>query len=145
MQPLQCNPSAGASSVGAVSAIITQERRLRQQQYRSLCRVLTDPRQWALPKLAPWLRLIPPEMAPFLAAPNTLRRYYAAVRLPAAVHVGLIAHRFHPPIRQHGAADGNRVSRFSRVKFPYMRGVCDSAVPVTRSRLRVPHVAFRLL
>ena len=87
MQPLQCNPSAGASSAGAVSAIITQERRLRQQQYRSLCRVLTDPRQWALPKLAPWLRLIPPEMAPFLAAPNKLSlwtRLLAAMRNTSA-------------------------------------------------------------
>ena len=82
---------------------------------------------------------------PSLAVVRPLRWYYAAVRLPAAVHVGLMAHRFLPPIRQHQAADGNRVSRFSRVKFPYMRGVCDSAVPVTRSRLRVPHVAFRLL
>ena len=49
-----------------------------------------------------------------------------------------MAHRFLPPFRRLAAADSNRASRFSRVKFPYMRGVCDSAVPVTRSRLRVP-------
>jgi len=75
-------------------------------------------------------------LRPSLAFVRPLRWYYAAVRLPAAVHVGLMAHRFLPPIRQHQAADGNRVSRFSRVKFPYMRGVCDSAVPVLESPLR---------
>src|SRR5467141_2432635 len=41
-----------------------------------------------------------------------LRRYYAAVRLPVAVHVGLIAHRLLPPVRLLLAADGNGVSRF---------------------------------
>ena len=48
-------------------------------------------------------------LRPSLAFVRPLRRYYAAVRLPAAVHVGLIAHRFHPPIRQSMTADGNRV------------------------------------
>src|SRR5665213_88902 len=33
----------------------------------------------------------------FPAFVRLLRRYYAAVRLPAAVHVGLIAQRFLPP------------------------------------------------
>jgi len=33
-----------------------------------------------LPKLAPWLRLIPPEMAPFLAAPNT-NQYHSRAEL----------------------------------------------------------------
>ena len=36
-------------------------------------------------------------LRPSLAFVRLLRRYYAAVRLPAAVHVGLIAHRFLPP------------------------------------------------
>jgi hypothetical protein len=77
-------------------------------------------------------------LRPSLAFVRPLRWYYAAVRLPAAVHVGLMAHRFLPPFRRLAATDNNRVSRFSRVKFPCMRGVCDSAVPETRSRFRVP-------
>src|SRR6266851_5659652 len=47
-----------------------------------------------------------------------LRRYYAAVRLPPAVHVGLIAHRVLPPA--HGVAlwattgsPGSRTRSFS--------------------------------
>ena len=51
----------------------------------------------------------------------------AAVRLPAAVHVGLIAHRFLPPARHLSTAGSNRVSRFSRMEFLYMPGVYDSA------------------
>ncbi len=63
----------------------------------------------------------------FLAFVRLLRRYYAAVRLPAARHVGLIAHRFLPPARHLSTAGGNRVSRFSRMEFLYMPGVYDSA------------------
>ena len=75
---------------------------------------------------------------------STLRQYYAAARLPAAVHVGLIAHRFLPPIRPSLAADGHRVSRFSRVKFPCMLGVYRPAVPATRSRFVARYsIAFR--
>jgi len=54
-------------------------------------------------------------------------------RLPAGVHVGLIAHRFLPPIHSSSAMDDNRVTRFSCVKFPYMHGVFDSAVPTAHS------------
>ena len=68
-------------------------------------------------------------LRPSLAFVRSLRPYYAAARLPAAVHVGLIAHRLLPPIRLLASADGYRVSRFSRVKFRYMLGVFDSAVP----------------
>ena len=39
-----------------------------------------------------------------------LSAHYAAVRLPAAVHVGLMAHRFLPPFRRLAATDSNRVS-----------------------------------
>jgi len=56
------------------------------------------------------------------------------VRLPAAVHEGLIAHRVLPPARCT-AAGGNGVSRFSRMKFLCMPGVFDSAGPSARSRL----------
>ena len=45
-----------------------------------------------------------------------LRRYYAAVRLLAAVREGLAAHRVPPPVRIQ-LADGHEVSRFSRMKF----------------------------
>src|SRR6266567_4784111 len=83
-------------------------------------------------------------LRPSRAFVRPLRRYYATVRLPIAVHVGLIAHRFLPPIRPRLAADGYRVSRFSRVKFPCMPGVSDSAAPATRSRSDARHsVAFR--
>ena len=74
-------------------------------------------------------------LRPSQAFVRPLRWYYAAVRLPIVVHMGLIAYRFPPPIRCLSASDDNRVSRFSRVKFPCMRGVFDSAVPATRSRL----------
>src|SRR5271169_6321405 len=85
-------------------------------------------------------------LRPSLAFVRPLRRYYAVVRLPIAVHVGLIAHRFLPPIRTVPAAHGHRVSRFSRVKFPCMPGVYDSAVPATHKRGNARRsVAFRLI
>src|SRR3979490_652498 len=62
------------------------------------------------------------------AAP-TKREPRPSARLPAAVHVGLIAHRLLPPIRLLASADGYRVSRFSRVKFRCLLGAFDSAVP----------------
>ncbi len=48
-------------------------------------------------------------LRPSLAFVRPLRRYYAAVRLPAAVHLGLIAHRLLPPFRRpsdHGRPRG---------------------------------------
>jgi hypothetical protein len=74
-------------------------------------------------------------LRPSLACVRPLRWYYAAVRLPMAVHVGLIAHRLLPPFRPLPAAESHRVSRFSRVKFPCMPGVYDSAVPATHKRI----------
>ena len=68
-----------------------------------------------------------------------LRWYYAAVRLPAAVHEGLIAHRVLPPARRLLQAGGNGVSRFSRMEFLRMHGVFDSAGP-RRTRVVVRHV-----
>ena len=56
-----------------------------------------------------------------------LRRYYAAARFPAAVHLSLIAHRFLPAVRGLLTTDSNGASRFSRVKFLCMLGVFDSA------------------
>src|SRR5205807_1077204 len=56
-----------------------------------------------------------------------LRRYYAAVRLPAAVREGLTAHRVLPPARRLLPAGGHGVSRFSRMEFLCVLGVCDSA------------------
>src|SRR5260370_8169235 len=46
-----------------------------------------------------------------------LRRYYAAVRLPATVHVGLMAHRFLPPVRCSSAADRASLPPFPRIPF----------------------------
>jgi hypothetical protein len=46
-----------------------------------------------------------------------LRRYYAAARLPAPVHLGLIAHRLLPTVRVLLTSVGRGASRFSRVKF----------------------------
>src|SRR5439155_17349236 len=40
-----------------------------------------------------------------------------ALKRRAAVHVGLIAHRFLPPARLLANSGGNGVSRFSRVEF----------------------------
>src|SRR5438552_19081868 len=57
------------------------------------------------------------------------RRYYAVARLPAAVHGGLMAHRFLHPARRLPATGGYGVSRFSRMEFLCMRGVFDSAGP----------------
>src|ERR1035438_385359 len=83
-------------------------------------------------------------LRPSPAFVQPLRWYYAAVRLPIAVHVGLRAHRLLPPIRPALATDGHRVSRFSRVKFLCMPGVYDSAEPVTHWRKATRHsVAFR--
>jgi len=70
-----------------------------------------------------------------------LRWYYAAVRLPAAVHEGLIAHRVPPPARPV-VAGGSGASRFSRMEFLCMPGVFDSA-GLWSTRARVSHlVAF---
>src|ERR1035441_3699533 len=55
-----------------------------------LCRVLLGQR----PSLRDLLR-------PSLACVRPLRWYYAAVRLPMVVHVGLIAHRLLPPFRPY--------------------------------------------
>src|SRR6266540_4090385 len=69
---------------------------------------------------------------------RALRRYYAVARLPAAVHGGLMAHRFLLPARQL-LAGGNGVSRFSRMEFLCMHGVFDSAGP-RRTRGIARHV-----
>ncbi len=77
---------------------------------------------------------------------STASSVHAAVRLPAAVHVGLIAHRFLPPILHFAAMDGGGVSRFSCVKFPCMPEVFDSAAPASRSRFVARRsVAFRFV
>ena len=68
-----------------------------------------------------------------------LRWYYAAVRLPAAVHEGLTAHRVLPPARLLPAG-GNGVSRFSRMEFLCMPGVFDSAGPRARLALATARV-----
>ena len=72
-----------------------------------------------------------PSLHSFLRPPQVfvqpLRRYYAAARFPAAVHLSLIAHRFLPAVRGLLTTDSNGASRFSRVKFLCMLGVFDSA------------------
>ena len=66
-------------------------------------------------------------LQPSLVFVRLLRRYYAAARLPIAVHPGLIAHRLHPAVRVVPTTGSNGASRFSHVKFLCMRGVFDSA------------------
>ena len=78
---------------------------LRPAQVR-LWRVLLGPR--------PFLHSL---LRPSQAFVRLLRWYYAAVRLPAAVHPGLIAHRLLPAVRVLAATDDDGVSRFSRVEF----------------------------
>ncbi len=56
-------------------------------------------------------------LRPSLAFVRQLRWYYAAVRLPAAVHVGLRAHRLLPPARLALLTGDNGASRFSRTEF----------------------------
>src|SRR5215831_10314559 len=74
---------------------------------------------------------------------RTLRRYYAVARLPATVHVGLIAHRLLPPVRSVSTTDSDGTSRFSRVEFLCVRRVFDSAGP-RGTRVIAPRViAFR--
>ena len=75
---------------------------------------------------------------------RTLRRYYAVARLPATVHVGLIAHRLLPPVRSVSTTDSDGISRFSRVEFLYMRGVFDSAGSRRTCASVRRFVAFRL-
>src|SRR5437763_4059011 len=66
-------------------------------------------------------------LRPSLAFVRLLRWYYATVRLPTAVHLGLIAHRLLPAVRVVPTTDSSGVSRFSRVEFLCMPGVFDSA------------------
>jgi hypothetical protein len=76
-------------------------------------------------------------LRPSQAFVRPLRWYYATVRLPAAVHLGLIAHRLLPAVRLL-LSDVDGASRFSRVKFLCMHGVFDSAGPVM-------NIAFALI
>ena len=72
-----------------------------------------------------------------------LSAHYSAVRLPATVHVGLIAHRLLPPVRSVSTTDSDWASRFSRVEFLCVRRVFDSAGP-RGTRVIAPRViAFR--
>src|ERR1039457_5090052 len=68
-------------------------------------------------------------LRPSPAFVRPLPRYYAAVRLPAAVPLRLIAHRLLPAFPVLPSTDGRGASRFSRLKFLCMRGVFDSAGP----------------
>ena len=70
-----------------------------------------------------------------------LRRYYAAVRLPAAVHHRRTSSDF--TMRpKHALLGGRRISRFSRRLFPCMPGVSDLAGYLRALPKR--HVGFRL-
>src|SRR5947207_5108251 len=67
-----------------------------------------------------------------------LRRYYAAVRLPTAVHGGLMAHRLLLPARSLPAG-GDGVSRFSRMEFLCM--LLWSSTPQDRDTLALARTA----
>src|ERR1039458_7921693 len=72
-----------------------------------------------------------------LAFFRLLRQYYAAIRLPAAVHEGLIVHHLLPPARLL-LAGGNGVSRFSRAqRTPGFSACLGSPTPQDRLRTRV--------
>jgi hypothetical protein len=87
-----------------------------------LCRVLLGQRH----SLRDLLR-------PSRACVRPLRWYYAAVRLPVAVRVGLIAHRLLPPFRPLPAAESPRASRFSRAqRTPSFYACVGSTTPQVR-------------
>src|ERR1019366_4967133 len=70
-----------------------------------------------------------------------LSAHYAAVRLPAAVHLGLIAHRLLPAFPVLPTTDGHGASRFSRAqRAPSFYACVGSSTPQGRmhSRLRAP-------
>src|SRR5258708_18594896 len=52
-----------------------------------------------------------------------------ALKRRAAVHEGLIAHRFLPPACRLAASGSDGVSRFSRLEFLFVLWVFDSAAP----------------
>ena len=90
-----------------------------------LCRVLLGQR----PSLHGLLR-------PSLACVRLLDWFYAAVRLPVAVRVGLIAYRLLPPFRPLPAAESHRVSRFSRAQTaPSFYACVGSTTPQGRNVL----------
>src|ERR1019366_7668814 len=65
--------------------------------------------------------------------------YYDAVRLPAAVHLGLIAHRLLPTVRVLPATDGHGASRFSRAqRAPGFYAGVGSSTPQGRRCCRTP-------
>jgi hypothetical protein len=95
---------------------------------------------------SPWSAAFPPQ--PPLAISRfvrLLRRYYAAVRLHAAVHERLTAHRVLPPARPlPAAATGSPGSRVPRgPQFPCMHGVFGSAEPRAPRDIAHRVVAFR--
>src|ERR1039457_4648453 len=72
-----------------------------------------------------------------LAFVRLLRQYYAAIRLPAGVHEGLIVHHLLTPARLL-LAGGNGVSRFSRAqRAPGFSACLGSPIPQDRLRTRV--------
>src|SRR6516162_5185757 len=74
---------------------------------------------------------------------RTLRLYDAVARLPATVHVGLIALRLLPPVRSVATTDSDGISRFSRMEFLCVHRVFDSA-GLQGTRVIAPSiVAFR--
>ena len=73
-----------------------------------------------------------------------LRRYYAAVRLPAAVHHRRTSLDFTMRPTPHFVG-GRRISRFSRKLLPYMLGVSDLAGYHRASPLRLDDCGLPLL
>jgi hypothetical protein len=109
-------PNAHGSYPGCLDAKRTSGYGCRISTSGIKCRV-SSPTRAGLFRRSPWSMAFPPRSpSALLACVRPLRWYYAIVRLPIAVHVGLIAHRLLPSIRPLPAADGNRVSRFSRAQ-----------------------------
>jgi hypothetical protein len=74
-----------------------------------------------------------------------LRRYYEIVRLPGAVHVGLSALCLPRPSHAATGAGNSGLSRFSRMEFPDMLRVLDSAASKDSSRWRCPSCGLPLV
>jgi hypothetical protein len=73
-----------------------------------------------------------------------LRRYYGTVRLPTLVHRGLTASAFPPRPAPPSSAGERGISRFSRMKVPYVPGFLDRAGPTGDSRHNATGgIAFR--
>src|ERR1017187_1074024 len=72
-----------------------------------------------------------------LAFVRLLRQYYAAIRLPAAVHEGLIGHHLLPPARRTARGRQRGLPALARPEAPGFSACVGSSTPQDRPRTRV--------